>query len=229
MNYDFNQSPIQMDAGLSSYMRAVFSRMFMALCVTGSVSYWCSTNQVMLKLLSGGVSTLLMLGTLGVVFYLTSRIQKIAITRANVLFWVYAPLIGLSFSPLFTLYTGESLATTFLMTSIFFGSMSLYGYITKRDLTSLGSFMTVGLFSIIIATIINIFLKSSGLQLGLSAITIVVFCGLTAYDIQKIREIYVRASDEETAKKYAILGVLSLYLDFINIFLSLLRFLGKKQ
>ena len=229
MNYNFNQSPIQIDTGLNGYMSSVFSKMFMALCLTGGVSYVCSTNAQVLRVLSGGVSTLLMLVTLGIVFYLSSCIHKISVERASAFFWIYATLIGLSFSPLFAVFTGESLATTFFTTSIFFGSMSLYGYVTKRDLTGLGSFMTVGLFSVVIATIINIFLRNSFLQMGLSAITIVVFCGLTAYDIQRIRDLYVRADNSETASKCAILGALSLYLDFINIFLALLRFVGNRK
>jgi FtsH-binding integral membrane protein len=127
------------------------------------------------------------------------------------------------------MYTGESIANSFFMSAVFFGGMSLYGYVTKKDLTGVGSFMIVGLFAVIITSLVNLFLKSSGLQMGLSALTVIIFCGLTAYDVQKIKTFYSEALDEETLKKRAIIGSLSLYLDFINLFLSLLRLLGNRR
>jgi FtsH-binding integral membrane protein len=127
------------------------------------------------------------------------------------------------------MYTGASIANAFFMTSVFFGGMSLYGYTTDRDLTELGSFMRVGLFALIITSIVNIFIGSSMLQIGLSAICLVIFCGLTAYDVQKIKEFYNEKYDEDTLRKRALIGALSLYLDFINMFLALLRLIGDRK
>ncbi|MBQ2174352.1 MAG: Bax inhibitor-1/YccA family protein [Alphaproteobacteria bacterium] len=230
MNYNFNQSPVlKAGNGLQKYMTSVFNRMFMALCATGLVSFICVQNPSLMQVMTGGFSILLMIATLGIVLYLSTQIAKIPAERANILFWIYSALIGLSISPIFAVYTGESLANTFFTTAIFFGGMSLYGYVTKKDLTGMGSFMIVGLFSIIIASVINLFLKSSALQLGLSAISVVVFCGLTAYDIQKIRSFYHPAMSEEDIKKRSIIGALALYLDFINLFLALLRLMGNRK
>ncbi|MBQ9335139.1 MAG: Bax inhibitor-1/YccA family protein [Alphaproteobacteria bacterium] len=231
MNANFNQGPIQSEAqsGLNRYMVGVYNKMFAALCLTGIVSYVCSTNERILSLLTGGFSILLMLATLGIVIYLTARINKISTENAHLLFWVYSALIGMTMAPIFIIYTGTSIANTFFTTAIFFGGMSLYGYVTKRDLTALGSFMFVGLISVVIATVINLFIQSSALQMGLSALTIVIFCGLTAYDVQKIRTIYATHANAENVEKYTILASLSLYLDFINMFIALLRFLGDRK
>lgn len=229
MNYNLRQSPIGVDNGLQKYMTSVFNKMFMALCLTGAVSFASLSNPAIMQVMTGGFSVILMFVTLGLVVYLSTQITKISAERANTLFWIYSALIGLSISPICAIYTGESIANAFFMTAIFFGGMSLYGYVTKKDLTGMGSFMIVGLFSIIIASIINLFLTSSALQLGLSAISIVVFCGLTAFDVQKIREFYDPAMSEEEIRKHSIIGALKLYLDFINIFLSLLRLMGSRK
>lgn len=230
MNYNFNQSPvIEAGNGLQKYMTAVFNKMFMALCLTGMVSLACVSNPHIMQVMMGGFSMILMIVTLGIVLYLSTQITKIPAERANILFWIYSVLIGVSISPMFAFYTGESLANAFFTTAIFFGGMSLYGYVTKKDLTGMGSFMIVGLFSIIIASLVNLFLRSSALQIGLSAISIVVFCGLTAYDVQKIRAFYNPSMSDEDIKKRSIIGALELYLDFINIFLSLLRLMGNRK
>ena len=228
-DFNFNQGPIVMGDGLRKYMTSVYNKMFLALCLTGVVSFVCVSNPVILQFMAGGFSILLMLATLGIVIYLSARIQKIDSERANALFWIYSALVGASLSPLFVVYTGESIANAFFMTAVFFGGMSLYGYVTKKDLTGVGSFMIVGLFAVIITSLVNLFLRSSALQLGLSALTIVIFCGLTAYDVQKIRAFYDPTIDEEILKKRAVLGSLSLYLDFINIFLALLRLMGNRR
>jgi FtsH-binding integral membrane protein len=128
------------------------------------------------------------------------------------------------------MYTSESMVGAFFSTAVFFGGMSLYGYATGRDLTGVASFMTVGLFAVIITSFVNIiFMKSSGIQVGLSALSIVIFCGLTAYDVQKIKEFYSDSLDKETLKKRGVIGALSLYLDFLNIFISLLRIMGNRK
>ena len=225
----FNSSPIIMGDGLRKYMTSIYNRMFLALCLTAIVSMICASNPQILAFMAGGFSILLMIATFGIVIYLSARINHMPSEKANGLFWIYSALLGAFLSPLFAIYTGESIANSFVMTAMFFGGMSLYGYVTKRDLTGVGSFMTVGLFAVIISSIVNLFLKSSGLQIGLSALCIVIFSGLTAYDIQKIKTFYNASADEETLKKRAILGSLTLYLDFINLFLSILRFFGDRR
>ena len=229
MNYNFNQSPIEAENGLRKYMTSVFNKMFLALCLTGIVSYICTMNEQLLAVLSRGVGVILTIATFGIVIYITARIHKIATDTANALFWIYSALTGASLSPLFFVYTGESIASAFFTTAIFFGSMSAYGYITKKDLSGVGSFMTVGLISIIIASLVNIFLKSSLVQMGLSVLSIIVFCGLTAYDIQKIKSFYNPSDDADVNAKRGVIGALSLYLDFLNIFLSLLRLLDNRK
>jgi FtsH-binding integral membrane protein len=228
-NLNFSSGPIIVSDGLRKYMMSVYNKMFLALCLTGIVSFLCISNPAVLSFMAGGFSIILMLATFGIVIYLSARINKIDAEKAKALFWVYSALLGAFLSPLFVIYTGESIANAFFMTAVFFGGMSLYGYVTKKDLTGMGSFMIVGLFAVIVTSIVNMFLKSSGLQMGLSALTIVIFCGLTAYDVQKIKEFYHNSLDDETLKKRAVLGALSLYLDFINIFLSLLRLFGNRR
>lgn len=231
-NFNFNQGPIISGStgnGLRKYMTSVYNKMFMALCLTGVVSLVCASNPAVLQLMAGGFSILLMLATLGIVIYLSARIHKIDSEKANALFWIYSALIGASLSPIFAVYTGESIAVSFFMAATFFGGMSLYGYVTKKDLTSVGSFMMVGLFAVILTSIVNIFLRNSVLQLGLSVLTVIIFCGLTAYDVQKIRSFYDPSLDDESLRKRSILGSLSLYLDFINIFLAMLRLLGDRK
>ncbi len=233
MNGNFNfqtKSATIIDEGLRQYMRAVFTRMFLALCMTGVVAALCTSSPAILGFMSGGMSMLLMLATFGIVLYMSVRINKISTDTANGLFWLYSALIGAFLSPLFAIYTGESIANCFFMTATFFGGMSLLGYTTKKDLTSLGSFMFVGLICLIITSFINIFfLKSSSLQLGLSALTILIFAGLTAFDVQKIKQFYNPNEPVEIAGKRAILGALSLYMDFINMFLAMLRLLGDRK
>ena len=133
-DFNSNQGPIVMGDGLRKYMTSVYNKMFLALCLTGVVSFVCVSNPAILQFMAGGFSILLMLATLGIVIYLSARIQKIDSERANALFWIYSALIGASLSPLFVVYTGESIANAFFMTAVFFGGMSLYGYVTKKDL-----------------------------------------------------------------------------------------------
>ncbi|MDR0942194.1 MAG: Bax inhibitor-1/YccA family protein [Holosporales bacterium] len=228
-NGNFGSGPILAGDGVRKYMTLVYNKMFLALCLTGAVSFVCALNADVLAFLAGGFSILLILATIGIVIYISARINKIDSEKAKGLFWLYSALIGASLSPIFAAYTGESIANAFFMAALFFGGMSLYGYVTKKDLTGVGSFMIVGLWTVVISSIVNIFLQSSGLQIGLSALSVMIFCGLTAYDVQKIKEFYNETLDEETLKKRAIIGSLSLYLDFINLFLSLLRLLGNRR
>jgi FtsH-binding integral membrane protein len=148
---------------------------------------------------------------------------------AQLTFWIYAALVGASLASVFMVYTDASIVKTFAVTAASFGALSLYGYTTKRDLSAMGSFLVMGLFGLIIASVVNIFLKSSALDFAVSAIGVLVFAGLTAWDTQKIKEMYLEADGFEAMGKKAVMGALSLYMDFINLFLFLLRFMGNKE
>jgi FtsH-binding integral membrane protein len=211
-------------------MISVFNKMFWALCLTGCVSYVCGASPEILAVLQGGFSMVLFIATLGIVVYLSARINKISSEKAQALFWLYSALVGASISPIIASYTGESIANAFFTSAAFFGGLSIYGYTTTRDLTGVGSFMIVGLIAVIISSFINIiFLKSSALSLGLSAISIIIFGGLTMYDVQKIKNYYDASCDEQTIASRAVIGALNLYLDFLNLFLMLLRFIGNRK
>jgi FtsH-binding integral membrane protein len=227
--FNFNSGPVLVDDGLRRYMTFIYNKMFGALCLTGLVAWICVMNIHVLEFLINGGANGLLITTLVIGLCVAARINNITAKKAAIWFWVYSALIGASLSPLVVIYTGESIALSFFLAASFFGSMSLYGYITKKNLDGVGSFMFAGLISIIIASIVNWFFQSSVLQFGLSVLTIVVFCGLTAYDVQKIKEFYNDSYDEEILKKRAIFGALALYIDFINIFLALLRILGRKR
>ena len=170
-----------------------------------------------------------MLAPLGMVFFLSARIQSMSVSGAQTAFWVFAGLMGLSLSSIFLVYTAQSITQTFFITAAAFGALSLWGYTTKRDLTGMGSFLVMGVFGLIIAMVVNIFLQSSALQFAISAIGVLIFSGLTAYDTQKIKEMYFEGDDVLVAGRKAIMGALTLYLDFINLFTFLLQFLGNRE
>ena len=166
---------------------------------------------------------------LALVFFLSFRINHMQSSTAQMVFWIYAGLVGVSLSPILLVYTGASIAKTFFVTAAAFGSLSLYGYTTKRNLSGMGSFLIMGLFGLIIASIVNIFLGSSTMDFVISVAGVLIFAGLTAYDTQKIKLMYLENDGHEMATKKAIMGALSLYLDFINMFLFLLRFMGNRE
>jgi uncharacterized protein len=170
-----------------------------------------------------------MLAPLGMVFFLSYRINKMSVAAAQTAFWVYAGLMGLSLSSIFLVYTGQSIVQTFFVTAASFGALSLYGYTTKRDLTAMGSFLIMGLFGLIIASVVNIFLASSALAFAVSVLGVLIFAGLTAYDTQKIKEMYFDGDDAAVMGRKAIMGALTLYLDFINLFMFMLQFLGNRN
>ncbi len=173
----------------------------------------------------------LMIAELGMVFYLSARIMKLSFTTATVLFGAYAVLNGLTLSFIFAVYTMGSIATTFFVTAGTFGAMAVFGYVTKRDLSKMGSILIMALIGLIIASVVNIFLGNSTMDLIISAIGVLIFVGLTAWDTQKIKLMLIQTEgqDEELVKKLSVLGALSLYLDFVNLFLYLLRFLGSRD
>lgn len=218
------------DQGLRSYMLAVYNYMALALAVTGGVAFLAAHSpSLMYTLFMTPLKWVVFFAPLGVVLFLQVRIYTMSSAAAQVTFWVYAGLMGLSMASIFALYTGQSIARVFFITSATFGGMSLYGYTTRRDLSGFGSFLFMGLLGIVVASVVNIFLHSSALHYAVSFLGVFIFTGLTAYDTQKIKEMYYEADEESVISRKAILGALNLYLDFINLFLTLLRFLGDRR
>ncbi|MEW9836119.1 Bax inhibitor-1/YccA family protein [Mesorhizobium sp. ZMM04-4] len=170
-----------------------------------------------------------MLAPLGMVFFLSARVHTMSVSGAQTAFWVFAALMGLSLSTIFLVYTQQSITQTFFITAAAFGALSLWGYTTKRDLTGMGTFLFMGLIGLIIAMVVNIFLASPAMQFAISAIGVLIFAGLTAYDTQKIKEMYFEGDEVLVAGRKAIMGALTLYLDFINLFTFLLSFLGNRE
>jgi len=170
-----------------------------------------------------------MLAPLGLVFYFSFKINKMSLSTAQTTFWIFSTLMGLSLASIFIVYTGASITRVFFITSGTFAAMSLYGYTTKRDLTNWGGFLMMGLIGIIIASIVNIFMKSTAMYFAISIIGVLIFVGLTAYDTQKIKNMYYAADSETQSGKKAIMGALRLYLDFINLFIMLLRLFGQRR
>ena len=180
-------------------------------------------------LFNSGLAWIIMLAPLGFVFYLSARIHKMSSTSAQITFWIFASIMGLSLASIFIQFTGESIARVFFITAGTFGAMSLYGYTTKRDLTKLGGFLFMGLIGIILASVVNIFLQSGPMAFVISVIGVLVFVGLTAYDTQNIKNMYYRGDSEEIGSKKALMGALKLYLDFINLFILLLQLFGQRR
>lgn len=225
------------DEGLRSYMLKVYNLMALGLAITG-LAAWGGFNfavqdgqltQFGQLLFASPLKWVVMLAPLGLVFFLSFRIHKMSVAAAQTTFWVYAALVGLSLSTIFLVYTHTSIVRTFFITASAFGALSLYGYTTKRDLSGMGSFLIMGLFGIIIASLVNIFLGSSALQFAISVIGVLVFSGLTAYDTQQIKEMYYEGDGALVAGRKAIMGALRLYLDFLNLFLMLLQLLGNRE
>lgn len=231
------QAGAVIDEGLRTYMLKVYNLMALGLAITGIAAYAAfqfafQDGQLTAFGQAIYVSPLkwvVMLAPLALVFYMSFRINSMSVSAAQTTFWVYAGLMGLSLSSIFMIYTGQSITQTFFVTAASFGALSLYGYTTKRSLSGMGSFLMMGLFGLIIASIVNIFLASSALDFAISAIGVLIFAGLTAYDTQKIKEMYFEEEGAEATGRKAIMGALTLYLDFINLFLFMLRFLGNKE
>ena len=211
------------------FLAKVFNWMAAGLGLTGVVAWFTASSGLAMQLVASPLFMILLLAELGLVFYLSARIEKIQAGTATGLFIGYAVLNGLTLSMIFLAYTQSSIAATFFITAGMFGAMAVYGLVTKRDLSAWGSFFFMGVIGIIIASVVNIFLQSSSLYWAISLIGVFVFVGLTAYDVQKIKTIGeegIMEQGEEMVRKGAIMGALALYLDFINLFLMLLRFFG---
>ena len=234
---------VVMDEGLRAYMLKVYNYMATGVLLTGiialitfkmSVVTDASGSIVALTEIGNaiylsGLKWIIMLAPLGIVFYMSFGINKMSSSKAQTVFWIFAGLMGLSLSSILLVYTGMSVTRVFFISSATFGAMSIYGYTTKRDLTKLGSFLMMGLFGIIIASIVNIFMKSSMMYFVISILGVLIFVGLTAYDTQKIKNMYVASDTGEMMGKKAVMGALTLYLDFINLFIMLLRLFGQRR
>ena len=217
------------DEGLRIYMTKVYNYMGLGLLATALSAYIGAASGVYVALAQTPLIWLVVLAPLGMVLFLSARLHKLKSSTAKNMFWLYAGLTGLSLSYVLLAYTGVSVVRTFLITAIAFGSLSLYGYTTKRDLSAFGAFFMMGLVGLIVAMLVNFFLQSSALHFAVSVIGVLIFAGLTAYDTQDIKRIYYAGDTRELAEKKAIMGALRLYLDFINMFLFLLQFLGNRD
>jgi FtsH-binding integral membrane protein len=228
------------DAGLRAYMLKIYNYMASGLLLTGIIALFSAQSEAVLSAMytfEGNAITgmkplawIVMFATLGLVMFLSFGLRNMSLVAAQASYWGYAALMGLSLSTIFLTFTGESITRVFFITAATFGGMSLYGYTTKRDLTGMGSFLMMGLIGLIIASLVNLFLKSSGLQFAISVIGVLVFVGLTAFDTQKLKNMYYQLSGEgEWTGKIVIMGALTLYLDFINLFLQLLYLFGDRR
>ena len=232
---------VAIDQGLRAYMIRVYNYMAMGVALTGVVA-WFTFNAAVTEtagrlvltpfgqtIYSGPATIVLFLGTLGLVFLISWRIDRLQPSTAFALFMVYAGLLGLMLSSVFLAYTGASVTRVFFISAASFGALSLYGYTTQRDLSPIGSFLMMGLIGLIIAMVVNMFLKSTGLDLVISAAGVLIFAGLTAWDTQKIKEMFDPQEDGTAIGRKAVMGALTLYLDFINLFLFMLRFFGDRR
>lgn len=220
------------DVLAQGFMSKVYLWMTFGLCATGAVSYYVAHSAAMLNLLFGnGIAPIMVLFVveIGIVIYLSARVMTLNPTTASALFFIYAALNGLTIAPIFLVYTRESLSSAFFVTAGMFGVMSLYGTVTKRDLTSWGDFLMMGLIGVIIASVVNMFLKNETVMWVTTIIGVIVFVGLTAYDTQKLRKIARETSlSEDVRSNLSVMGALTLYLDFINLFLLMLRFMRRR-
>jgi FtsH-binding integral membrane protein len=226
------------DQGLRSYMLKVYNYMALGLAITGLVAYGAFSMAIAP---GGGLTAfgeaiylsplkwVIMLSPLAVVFLFSFKIQSMSVGTAQAVFWLFAALMGLSLSSIFLVYTGASISRVFFITAASFGALSLYGYTTSKSLSGWGSFLFMGLIGIVIASLVNIFIGSTALQFAISVIGVLVFAGLTAYDTQQIKEMYLASDDSTAMGQKAIMGALRLYLDFINLFTMLLSLFGNRN
>ncbi|KTQ82346.1 membrane protein [Aureimonas ureilytica] len=218
------------DEGLRQHMLRVFNYMGLGLVVTGLVAFVVgNTPALYVPIFNSPLKWVVMLAPLAFVLFFSFRIHALSAGAAQMTFWAFCAVMGLSLSSVFLVFTGASIANTFFIAAAMFGATSLYGYTTKRDLTKMGSLLMMGLIGVIIASIANIFIGSSALQFAVSVIGIIVFVGLTAWDTQTIKEQYAENFSAESQQKMAVFGALSLYLNFVNIFQLLLNFTGERE
>ncbi|KKI19043.1 BAX inhibitor (BI)-1/YccA family protein [Sphingomonas sp. ABOLG] len=222
------------DAGLRKYMLSVYNYMASGVLLTGIVALLFASGgreslAAQVFLTPGPLKYIIMFSPLAFVMVLSFGINRLSTGTAQLLFWAFAGIMGLSMSTIFLVYTGSSIATTFFATAVAFLSLSIYGYTTKRNLQAFGTFLIMGVVGLIVASLLNLWMQSSALQMGISAIGVLLFAGLTAYDTQRIKEMYAHVAGTDMMGKAVIMGALSLYLDFINMFQFLLSFLGNRE
>ena len=219
------------DASLRAYMVKVYNFMAIARGISGAIAFLVSSSPALMQAIFGTpLAWVVMLAPLGFVFFFSYKLNSISAEKAKTYLWIYSALMGLSLSTIFVAYTGASIARVFFISASVFGAMSLYGYTTKKDLSGMGSFLIMGLIGLIVASLVNVFLKSSAFDFALSVIGMLIFVGLTAYDSQRIKQSYYHfAGNEEMTGKAAVLGALNLYMDFINLFLMMLRLFGDRK
>ncbi|WP_333816571.1 Bax inhibitor-1/YccA family protein [Tabrizicola sp.] len=229
----------QIDEGLRAHMNKVYGLMSVAMVVTAGVAWAVGTSDALLAIFRDPMTLrpnilgwVVMFAPLAMVFAFSAMLNRMSAAAAQVFFYAFAGVMGLSLAWIFKVFTGVSIAQTFLITAIAFAGLSLYGYVTKRDLSGMGTFLMMGLIGLIVAMIVNFFLASSALAFAISVIGVLIFAGLTAYDTQNIKNTYIQhaaAMDQEWLGKAAIMGALNLYLDFINLFMFLLQFMGNRE
>ena len=229
----------QMDEGLRAHMNKVYGLMSVGMLLTGGVAWAVGTSDALLAIFRDPATLqpnilgwVVMFAPLIMVFAFGALLQRLSVAAAQLFFYAYAAVMGLSLAWIFKVFTGVSIAQTFLITAIAFAGLSLYGYTTKKNLSGLGTFLMMGVIGLLVAMVVNIFLASSALAFAISVIGVLIFAGLTAYDTQNIKNTYIQhamAADQEWLGKAAIMGALQLYLDFINLFMFLLQFLGNRE
>ncbi len=229
----------QIDEGLRAHMNKVYGLMSVAMLITAGVAWAVGTSDVLLSVFRDPMTLrpnilgwIVMFAPLGMVFLFGAMINRMSAAGAQLFFYAYAAVMGLSLAWIFKMFTGVSIASTFLVTAIAFSALSIYGYVTKRDLSAMGTFLIMGLVGLIVASIVNMFIGSAGLAFAISVIGVLIFAGLTAWDTQSIKNNYIQhamAMDQEWLAKSAIMGALNLYMDFLNLFMFLLQFLGNRE
>jgi uncharacterized protein len=235
-NYDQNAAAsgaartdaIAIDAGLRAYMLNIYNHMAAGVGLTAVIA-WLTYRFTGPELLQSPLMWVFILAPLVLVFFISARINTLSVDTARSLFFVYAALVGVSLSTLFHIYTNSSITRVFFITAAMFGALSLFGYTTRRDLSGFGTFLFMGLIGVIIASLVNLFLRSTQLDWLISIVGVGVFAGLTAHDTQRIKAMYDRNDDATSAGRKAVIGALSLYLNFINLFMMLLRLAGNRR
>ncbi|MED5436601.1 MAG: Bax inhibitor-1/YccA family protein [Pseudomonadota bacterium] len=220
------------DEGLRSHMLRIYNYMTAALSLTGIVAWFAASTGLYQALATSALIYVVMFAPLGVVLYFASKINTMSASRAQSVFWVFAGLMGLSLSYIFLAYTGAAVFQAFFVTAGAFAGLSIWGYTTKRDLSAMGAFLIMGLIGLIIASVVNLFVGSGQMSFIISVLGVLIFAGLTAWDTQKLKRDWlhrVQHSGQEVAEKSAIMGALTLYLDFINLFLFILQFMGRRD
>jgi uncharacterized protein len=217
------------DVGLRKHMLSIYNYMASGVLLSGIVALLFASSGMAAQVMATPLRWLVMLAPLGFILAMSFGLHKMKTSTLQMLFWAFCTVMGLSLSTIFLVFTGASIATTFFATAGAFAGLSLVGYTTKKDLSGMGSFMTMGLIGIMIAMVINIFLKSSGLNMAISILGVLIFAGLTAYDTQRLKNEYAMLAGTEFAGKAVVMGALSLYLDFINMFQFLLSFMGSRD